>query len=256
VQKSEPKYRRPLNPEQVEILDIIYKFRFVTVAALKDYFFETNPGMNVFRRLETLAEQGFIAKRYFDNYRLLHKPVVYYLLPDGARKLDDCRDEDEDEVEVKRIYRDGVVAEQFAMHCVAIFDLYNRLDGQYGDDLDFLTKSDQANLDDFPKLRPDAYLVLETDQATHHYFVDILDDDAHLLVEASKKIKRYIECRKNAEWVDFSEDQFPKIIFVCKTEDAVKRVQKRCEVILNKAWTTDVNLEVTTSNEINLGQYS
>ncbi len=252
MQKFEPRYRRPLNSEQVEILDILYKFRFVTVATLRDYFFETNPGMNIFKRLETLAEQGFIAKRYFDNYRLLHKPVAYYLLPDGARKLDECRDEDEAGVNAKQIYRDSAVSEQFAMHCVAIFNLYNRLDKKYGDDLDFLTKSDQANLESFPKLKPDAYLILETAQEAHHYFVDILDDDAHLLVEASKKIKRYIELRKSADWTDFSENAFPKIIFVCNSENACKRVQKRCGAILNKTWTLDIAFEVTNISEITL----
>lgn len=81
----------------MQTLELLYKFRFVTVATLKENFVESNPGMNVFRRLETLEQQGFIAKCYFDNYRLLHKPVVSYLLPAGAHKLVEYRDEDDTE---------------------------------------------------------------------------------------------------------------------------------------------------------------
>lgn len=246
ISKAEPKYRRPLNQEQVDILELIYKFRFVTVAAVKDYFLETNPGMNVFRRLEVLADQGFIAKRYFDNYRLLHKPVVYFLLPDGVRKLNEYRDKD-DEADAKGIYRDGLVSERFAMHCVAVFGLYNRLTAQYDDKLEFLTKSDQTALEDLPKQKPDAYGVL----GANHYFIDVLDDDAHLLIDASKKVKRYLEYRKSGDWAAM-DAPFPKIIFVCNSDEACERVQKRCDYLLEKSWTTDVAFRVAISTAIAL----
>lgn len=250
--KTKPKYRRPLNTEQVIILELLYKFRFVTTVVVKDYFAESNPGMNVFRRLETLEEQGFIAKRYFDNYRLMHKPVVYYLLPAGARKISEYRDED-DEVDVKSIYRDGSVGERFAMHCVAMCSLYIQLMDEYGDDLEFLSRSDQAGLENLPKQKPDAYLALETDDGTQPYFIDVLDDDAHLLIDASKKIKRYIDYKKSGDWVLVADMPFPKIVFVCSTEKASKRVQRRCEAILNKAWVLDIKCVAVTRENVTLG---
>lgn len=246
ISKAEPKYRRPLNPEQVDILELVYKFRFVTMATVKDYFIESNPGTNVFRRLEVLADQSFIAKRYFNNYRLLHKPVVYYLLPEGARKLNDYRDKG-DEADIKGTYRDSTVSERFAMHCVAVFDLYNHLTEQYDDELEFLAKSDQADFDDFPKQKPDAYLMM----STKHYFVDVLDDDAHLLIDTSKRIKRYIAYRKSGNWAVMNAP-FPEIVFVCNSEEACERVQQRCNYLLGKAWVTDVTFKAATSTNIAL----
>lgn len=246
ILKKEPKYRRPLNQEQVDILELIYKFRFVTVATVKDYFVESNPGMNVFKRMEVLVDQGFIAKRYFDNYRLLHKPVVYYLLPTGARKLDEYRDKG-DETDIKGIYRDGTVSEQFAIHCVAVFNLYNRLIEQCSDNLEFLAKSDQTGFVSFPKQKPDAYLTL----GTKHYLVDILDDEIHLLVEASKKLKRYIEYRKSGDWAAFSTSPFPVIIFMCSSEELCEHVRKRCDYLLSKAW-VDMDIRVTVSDKVML----
>ena len=255
MRSTEPKYRWPLNPEQIEILELLYKFRFITLATVKDYFSESNPGMDVFRRLDTLENQSLIAKRYFDNYRLLHKPVVYYLLPAGARKLIEHRDKDDtDDINIKGIYRDGVVREQFAMHSVAVFKLYNRLTEQYGGDMDFFSRSDQAGMDDFPKPLPDAYVTLQADnEATRHFFVDILDDDAHLMADASKKIKRLIGFRRSGSWAT-TGSPFPAVIFVCNSDEASKRVQKRCEAALHKAWVFDMQCTATTVDTIELNQ--
>jgi hypothetical protein len=251
MRRVEPKYRRPLNTEQVIILELLYKFRFIIIAIVKDYFAESNPGMNVFKRLERLEEQGFIAKRYFDNYQLLHKPVVYYLLPAGARKLGEYRDKDDtSNINIKAIYKDATVSEQFAMHCVAVLGLYNILTAEYGDDIDFLAKSDQTDIENLPKQKSDAYVMLETDQSVQHYFIDVLDDDAHLLIDASKQIKRYINYKKSGDWALVAESPFPTILFVCNSEEASKRVQKRCEAILHKAWVLDIKFSATTRSEI------
>lgn len=244
----EPKYRRPLNTEQIQILELLYKFRFATVAILKTYFSESNPGMNVFKRLEILEQQGFIAKRYFDNYRLLHKPVAYYLSPAGARKLVEHRDEnDTDEIKIKTIYRDGIVREQFIMHCLAVFELYNHLTAGYGDDLDFFSKVDQASFADLPKQLPDVYLTLLTNDSTKHFFVDILDD-THLLLDASKRIKGYFDYRRSGNWKIIT----PVIVFICKSEMACRKVQKRCDLAINKAWIRDIEFRVITREEVKL----
>ncbi|MDN5274759.1 MAG: hypothetical protein JWP06_660 [Candidatus Saccharibacteria bacterium] len=249
----EPKYRRPLNIEQIQILELLYKFRFVTVPTVKAYFIESNPGMNVFKRLETLEQQGFIAKRYFDDYRLLHKPVAYYLLPAGARKLAGYRDEDDaDEINIQGIYRDGNMREQFVTHCLAVFELYNRLMANYGDNLDFLSKSDQVSFEGFPTPLPDAYLTLQTSDDTKHFFLDVLDDDVHLLIDASKKIKHYFDYKESGSWA-MTGSGFPSIVFVCNSEIACKKVQKRCDTAINKAWIRDIEFKVVMKDTISLG---
>lgn len=252
MNKLEPKYRRPLNIEQIQILESLYKFRFVTVSTLKAYFSESNPGMNVFKRLEVLQQQGFIAKRYFDNYRLLHKPVAHYLLPDGVRKLAECRDEDDrDEINIKGIYRDGRVREPFVMHCLMIFDLYNHLVAKYGYDLNFLSRSDLVALDNFLRPLPDAYVTFETGDGARHFFLEILDDDVHLFIDVSKKIKRYLNYRESGDWT-MIDSVFPVVIFVCNSETIVKEVRKRCDAAINKTWIQDIEFKVVTMYAISL----
>ena|ERR1700704_3266704 len=156
-----------------------------------------------------------------------------------------------DEVNVKGIYKDATVSDAFIKHCFNIFALYNQLTDQYGDNLNFLSKSDQASFEDFPKPFPDAYLTLQTKGETKHFFVDVLSNDAHLLIEASKKIKRYFDYRQGGNWAT-SDSGFPAVLFVCNSESDCQKVQRRCEIVLNKAWVGDVEFRVTTSDTVEL----
>lgn len=250
---SEPiKHRRKLNTEQVIVLELLYKFRFGTNDLFAEYFGKKDRSF-VFNRLSILHERGLIGKRFEPSYRLQHKSAAYYLLPEGARTLKQYRDlDDSDEVNVKGLYKDATVSEAFIGHCFSVFALYNQLTEQYGDELDFLSRTDQAGLSDFPKPLPDAFITLEG-EVTKHFFLDLLDDDVHLLVDASKKMKRYIRYRRSGDWVAVSEASFPKIIFVCNSEEACERAQERCDYLLDKAWITDIALETTTSDAIKLG---
>lgn len=250
MQQRTTGYRRPLTGIQIELLELVYTFRFVTVELTRNYFADTNPGMDVFRRLETLENQGLIAKGYVDNYHLLHKPVVYYLLPAGLRKLSERRDEDDERAfNVKTIYRDGAMSEPFIQHCLAIFDLYNRLTARYGDTLEFLTKRDQAGLEKLPKHKPDIYAILGSGKNQKHYFIDLFDGDTHLDIEATKKAKRYLAYLQSGEW-DILASPLPIIIFVCNTDEACRRVQKRSETTLRRTWLADLTLVTTTRQSI------
>jgi hypothetical protein len=246
-------HRRKLNTEQLIVLELLYKFRFGSNDLIAQYFGKKDRSF-VFRRLSILLEQGLIGKRFEPGYRLRGKPAAYYLLPEGARTIQKYRDEgDTDEVNIKGIYKDATVSERFVDHCFAIFALYNQLMAPYEDELDFLSKSDQASFDNFPKPLPDAYLTFQTRKGgTKHFFLDVLDDDTHLLIDASKRIKRYIVYKKSGNWALVSGPPFPTIIFVCNSEEASKRVQKRCEAVLHRAWVLDAKFIATTSDGVRL----
>jgi hypothetical protein len=246
---SSVKHRRKLNTEQLVVLELLYKFRFGSNDLIAQYFSKKDRSF-VFRRLAILQELGLVGKRFESSYRLRGRPAAYYLLPEGARMLGQYRDPG-DEVNIKSIYKDATVSERFVDHCFAIFALYLQLMDKYGDNLEFLAKGEQLD-ENLPNRKPDAFLILETDSGTQHYFVDILDDDAHLLIDVSKKIKRYIDYKNSGDWVLVDQAPFPKIIFVCNSEEAAKRVQKRSAAILHKTSLLDVAFEAVTKDTINL----
>ena len=244
-------HRRKLNTEQLIVLELLYKFRFGSNDLIAQYF-DNKDRTLIFKRLSILQKLGLVGRRFEPSYRLQGKPAAYYLLPEGARVLKKYRNEDDtDEINIKAIYKDATVSEKFIDHCFKVFGLYDQLTAQHGDELDFLSKSDQASFADFPKPLPDTYLTLQTKNEMKHFFIDVLDDDVHLLVDASKKIRRYIEYRKSGNWT-FMKVPFPSIILVCNSEEACKRVQKRCDSLLNKAWVTDIAFKVTTTTAIEL----
>ena len=146
---NNPKYRRPLNSDQVDTLELLYKFRFGSIDLIREYFSKSSRGL-IFSRLKVLEEQGFIAKRFDSSYRIQGKPAAYYLLPAGARKLQDARSSEDEAINIKSIYKDKSVSETFIQHSLNIFTAYNQLKAHHGDSLDFFTKSDLAGYEHLP----------------------------------------------------------------------------------------------------------
>jgi hypothetical protein len=176
---------------------------------LKKYFAKSNPGMNVFRRLERLEQQGFIAKRYFDNYRLLHKPVAYLLLPEGIRKLQEGKALGLD-ARFKAIYKDKTVSEQFIQDCFDLLGIYVSLQS-HNTNIKFFTKSDlnREDYEYFPQPLPDAYIKLADGK---HFFLEVHHDHQPFFV-ATRDAKRYMDYFENGVWDDTGTD-FPTLLFV------------------------------------------
>jgi hypothetical protein len=235
---------RKLNKEQLEILELLYKFRFTTRQLLTNYYSKTNPGMDVFRRLTVLEKHGLIAKRFEPKYKLLGKPAAYYLLSAGVKALKASYEPDKQgQLNPKLIYKDGAVSEQFVEHCLDIFGVYNRLRGQYADNLKFFTKSKLSAYDYFPKPLPDAYIRIKTTQGDKQYFLDIYSDKqpqfAHI-----KKIKQYIEYEDSEDWAITNTD-LPAILALCESTGLQKRMQKIIAKSLNEGWCAEVIFAIT-----------
>lgn len=83
---AEPKYRRPLNLEQVAVLDWLYKVRFSNSKQIAKYLLKPNQ-KTIQNKLQILEERGFISKHYNKSYKLAGRPAEYFLTPKGARQL-------------------------------------------------------------------------------------------------------------------------------------------------------------------------
>lgn len=245
---SEPKYRKTLNAEQLEVLELLYKFRFGSNNLTAEYFGKKDRSF-VFKRLKILQDQGYIGKRFESSYRIQGKPAAYYLLPAGARELQKHHD-----VNIKTIYRDKSVKEQFVWHCLDIFSIYNQLKAQHGGRLKFFTKSNlnREKFDYFPRPLPDAYVRIKTQQNDKQFFLDIFYDGDPFF-KAVRRIKQYIDYEENGEW-DTTETGFPAILFVCQSPSLQKRLQKRIIKSLEEAWENDLTFALTTKADLISGE--
>ena len=218
MNKSVTKHRRKLNSEQLEVLRLLYKFRFGSNDLFAQYFGKKDRSF-VFKRLSILLEQSLVGKRFETSYRLAGKPAAYFLTPEGARTLQ--ANDPKIEFNIKAIYKDKTVSEYFIKHCLAIFSVHNQLRAEYGDRLKFFTKSQLAKYDYFPEKLPDAYLRLGEKQ----FFLDIFHDDQPFFV-AARRIKQYADYADDGEW-DVTDTDLPTVLFICDSVSLQKLLQKR-----------------------------
>jgi hypothetical protein len=81
-----PKYRRPLNPNQLNTLLFLFKFRFGTSQLLSSAF-GNKSRRSMHQTLKILEEQEYIAKHYNASYKLQGRPAAYYLLPNAIHVI-------------------------------------------------------------------------------------------------------------------------------------------------------------------------
>jgi hypothetical protein len=221
------KHRRKLNAEQLEVLELLYKFRFGSNDLIAQYFGKKDRSF-VFKRLSILLEQGFIGKRFDSSYRIQGKPAAYYLTPAGARVL---QERHEDAINIKAIYKDKTVSEQFVRHSLDLLGIYNRLKAQYGDRLKFFTRANlnREQFDYFPQPLPDAYIRLRLGGEEKQFFLDMYYDDQPFFA-ATRKVKRYAEYAEAGNW-EATSTNLPAVLCVCESASLQKRLQKRLEGI-------------------------
>ena len=82
-----PKFRKSLNPNQLQTLLFLFKFRFITAPLLSSITHKSR--QSVQQSLQRLEEQDYIGKRYNSSYRLQGKQAIYYLRPKAIRILKD-----------------------------------------------------------------------------------------------------------------------------------------------------------------------
>ncbi len=241
------KHRRKLNTEQLEVLELLYKFRFGSNELIAQYFGKKDRSF-VFKRLAILLEQGLIGKRFEPNYRLAGKPAAYYLTPAGARALQERRGQPE--VDVKAIYKDKTVKDDFVRQCLDILAAYNRLRAQFGDRLKFFTRANINNddFDYFPQPLPDAYLRVRLGGDEKQYFLDFYYDNQPFFA-AVKKIKKYVDYAEGGTW-DNTGTSLPVVLAVCESPGLQKRLQKRIAVATKDSWSDELTFATTTKAEL------
>jgi hypothetical protein len=219
---SEPQYRKKLNKEQLAVLYLLHTFRFASSEQIAIY--QKKPGSkSIQKRLKILEDQDLIAKRYDKSYKLRGKPAAYYLLPNGARTLDNRGGIEP--VNIKRIYKDKDVSEGFIQHCLDLLNIYLALRTLHGDTLRFFTKSylKREEFDYFPQPLPDTYFYLKTEEGREDYILDIFEDTQPFFVLV-RRIKKYMQYAESGEWPG---ETLPTILIVIESSSVHKRLRKR-----------------------------
>jgi hypothetical protein len=212
------KHRNKLNKEQVEVLELLYKFRFGT-NELFAYYFGKKDRSYIFKRLSILVEQGLISKRFEASYRLAGKPAAYYLTVTGAKQLQEARQLSFD---TKYLYRAKTAKNDYIKRCLDIFDLYIHLRSKYGVGAKFFTKVDltHEDFDYFPQPTPDAYIRILNHGDETQYFIEYLYENQPYFI-INKLAQKYIKYDEDGDW-EQTESKLPKVIVICESKELQK----------------------------------
>ena len=244
---KEPKYRRPLNLQQITILNTLYKFRFTTVSLLAQ-----NQQANsrvISNRLKILVDQGYIAMNYDSSYKIAGRPATYYLATKGIRFL--RQQSYTNESALRSIYHDKRAEDHRISHRLNVFKAYIQLKHSYTDRFKFYSKTELMDKAYVPKAKPDAYIV---DKETNRsYFLDCLEASMTYWT-LRKTIRKYITFAELEIWHKYKPKQpHPEVLLICESDRLQGSVKKLVDMESDRTYA-----HITISNviKVNLDMFS
>ncbi len=240
------KYRRPLNQEQIAVLEWLYKHRFSTSKQIARHLCKPSHKA-IQNKLQILEEQGYISKHYDKTYKLAGRAAEYFLTPKGARQLPA---DSVNEWTIKALYKNKTVSPDFIVHCLNVADIALQLQALYGDKLRLFTKSTMVAYDYFPSWPPDLFLSLKPrtkQEEPRRYFLDVWDDTTPFFVMV-RKMRMYMTYAEEGDWPS-DEHALPIVLAVCQDTKTQKKLTGQIKRALDEKYITDEVTFATATGE-------
>lgn len=238
-----------VTPSQLELLLLLYKFRFLTTHQFQKILNLKTPRKIQFW-LKDLLDKKCVSRIYDRmSFGENTKPATYFLDTNGRHILKDkpsCSDE-----VLKKVYKEKSRSQKFIDHCLAIADFYIFFSSHLnsGESLHFSTQSQLTQYMHFPDPLPDGYIALKSDTTTKRYFLDVFDSNTPYFV-IRKRVKQYVEYASSHSWQHATKSELPSLLFVLPNENAKKHIYHFSKSVLSKNMFEDIKLFLTSSGEI------
>jgi hypothetical protein len=236
--------RSTLNSGQIKVLELVYKYRFVSRQLLAGSL-GVKPENGLYEKLEILVNHGYLGKRLELRKSVENVTAAYYLTPQGLKYLQALPDHAYiSQPAFQESYRDKtIVGNGFISHRLNLYRQTQALQKQYPD-LRVFTPRDMSKYRYFPKRLPDAFLSLESDnpEQPHRFFFDIVRD-RQPSIDLVHKLTNYIEFFDDGGWEE-TESELPKLLLLCEWSPSERSIQRTVRKQLSRL---DSNLQVYTS---------
>jgi hypothetical protein len=242
-----PKYRRPLNKSQIELLLLLYRFRFITEKLLAQYMGKKSTSV-INTKLKVLMDQKYIGRKYDNNSRINRQPAVYYLMPEAIRLLKrkpECHSKI-----LKTIYNDHKASDQFIREHLLTFNAYNRLTVTYGENLKYFTASELKQYDYLSKLLPNGFMILSSEGNDKRFFLEVFVANRDIFY-IRRILRKYIEYAESGKWEQNTHSDMPVALLVCETERAQKRLRRQAVSITDNQGTREPVFAIATIADLN-----
>ncbi|MDQ5932613.1 MAG: hypothetical protein QG649_698 [Patescibacteria group bacterium] len=235
-----------LKQGQIDILELLYKYRFSSRQLLLDSLGEgSGTDTNLYQKLEVLIKHGLVFKRHEPRQKLLGVPFAYSLTPKGLKVLQVLPGHDHvtDSV-IKGWYRNKTVDQKFVNRTIAIHK-YTSLLSKFYPSLKVFTQRDLVKFTYFPKHLPDAVLSLPVEEGTPlRYFFDLIP--AGLPRKAlDGKLMNYCSFFESGSW-EVTKSDNPAILLVASNGRAERQLQYIARARLQRYDELDLRIFTTT----------
>lgn len=203
-----------ITPKQLEILTLIYRFRFLNRTQIQALLNHKDP-KRINTWLKDLTDKNILGRIYSTKIKENTKPAIYYLATKSRKIL--LEQPGTHKKTLNRAYRDKNASQKLIDHSVFTASIYLLLKQQALKEktkLSFFTKTDLATHYYLPYKRPDAYIALEKDNRTKRYFLEIIDEGTPRFM-IRKKISQYIEYFDEETWTNRTLHDNPSLLIVC-----------------------------------------
>ena len=221
------KHRKQLSTDQIKLLGLIAKFRFVTVELLSSWRDRSKATM--YERLAILEDQGYVQKRHEKSWRLLGRPAVYALTGKGLRVVRDHSPGYFTHAVIRNQYKNRSASLQLVDHSLDVAKLCLQLHKQYDGTCDIFSKSEIDRFEAFLRPLPELYIRTnrkDEDGQPIHYQLETIEAGTFTWM-----IKKRINAHQ--EWFDENndedwgfEDNYPTLLLVCDNKSTEKRVHR------------------------------
>ena len=238
--------------KQQEILDFIYKYRFVNSIQIQKVL-KHKDRRRINSWLKQLVDYKYLGRIY--SHKLLEntKPAIYYLSYTGIAYIREKKKFEPKEV--KKFYEDKNKSKTFINHCLSIVDIMlerkkseNSTEYVY----EFFPKEVLTKHQYLKEIKPDLYFEIhwvKKNVNKKRYFVDLFD--AHVPGYALRyRVKQYIEFRDSYEWRDFGNgSKFPYVFFILPNQQKLNRLAKHIQETLDKSYDVEDMVFMLTTHE-------
>lgn len=250
VRSSKQKYARStLNTGQISLLELVYKYRFVSRQLVAERLYITY-GSSIYEKLEVLVKGEYLGKRFDKRLKLQAMPAAYCITPKGLRVLQQQPDHEHitDSI-IKGSYKDKTVSQSFITHTLNVYKYTNLLKRHYPA-LKVFTRRDIARYEYFPSQPPDAFLSLPSDDPKHpkRFFFDLVSDSLPRFA-LDKRIANYCEFFDEGGW-EVTGSELPTILLLSEWGPAEKRIQRNVRAQLNRSDMEELAVYTSTTTAV------
>ena len=236
-----------VTPKQLEILILLYRFRFLNRSQLQTLLNHKEP-----RRIKTwlkdLTDKKIIGRHYSTKFNENTKPAIYYLITKSKTLLIERPEVDPNAL--KRVYREHMRSQRLIEHCIRLAKFYLQLKEQTkGKTLHFFTKTDLTTHDYFPYSHPDAYIAIKDGKKMKRYFFEIIDEGAPRFILRSK-IKMYIEYFSENTWTTNTGHPFPKILLLCPNNQIKDYLHKHISLAMEEEVEVEIDFFLSNTDKV------